>query len=206
MTKKKAKDKRIGDIIRASVDEFLKSGYEGASMEAIARRAGISKGGLYHHFKSKDEILLHANRKLNEPVAEMMQEAARKTSASKGLAWYIKNYLEYWQGHKKELVFYSLSMTKMLDSPLLWQMYEKYIERYIIFLKDLYERGIASGEFIPHSAYESAVILMAALDGIVAYLVIAKELKLEAIISLYKEKFVHAFQIKNNSGRNPERR
>ena len=74
MARKKPREERTGEIIQAAVDEFLECGYDGASMEAIAKKAGISKGGLYHHFSSKDEILLMANQKLNEPVAEMMQE------------------------------------------------------------------------------------------------------------------------------------
>lgn len=198
MTKKESKEKRTKDIIYAAVDEFLESGYEGASMESIARRAGISKGGLYHHFKSKDEIFLLANRELHKPVSLMMEQAARKSSAAEGLTWYIKNYLKYWKEHETEMVFYALSMAKMLDSPPLWEMYERYIESYIAFFKSLYERGMASGEFVPHSAYDSAVILMGALDGIAGYLIIDKELKLDKVISLYQEKFVHALEMENS--------
>jgi AcrR family transcriptional regulator len=198
MTKKESKDKRVSDIIYAAVDEFLESGYERASMESIARRAGISKGGLYHHFKSKDEIFLLANTELHKPLSKMMEQALRKSSAAEALTWYIKNYLKYWKSHKTEMVFYALSMAKMLDSPSLWKMYERYIESYIAFFKSLYERGISSGEFIPHSAYDSAVLLMGALDGIAGYLIINKKLKLDTVISIYKEKFVHTLEIKNN--------
>jgi len=201
MTKKESKDKRVKDIIYAAVDEFLESGYEGTSMESIARRAGVSKGGLYHHFKSKDEIFLLANTELHKPVSKMMEAAVRKSSAAEGLTWYIKNYLKYWKAHKTEMVFYALSMAKMLDSPTLWEMYERYIESYIAFFKSLYERGISSGEFIPHSAYDSAVLLMGALDGIAGYLIIDKELKLDNVILIYQEKFVHALEMKNNKQR-----
>lgn len=200
MTKKESKDKRIKDIIHAAVDEFLESGFERTSMESIARRAGISKGGLYHHFRSKDEIFLLANRELHKPVSKMMEKAVRKSNVAEGLCWYIKNYLEYWKEHKTEMVFYALSMAKMLDSPALWDMYERYIESYIAFFKSLYERGIASGEFIPHSAYDSAVILMGALDGIAGYLIIDEELKLESVISTYQKKFVHTLKMKKSKG------
>ena len=206
MTKKVPKDKRIEEIVQASVDEFLENGFENASMEAIARRAGLSKGGLYHHFKSKDEILLHASRKLNEPVARMMQEALKKTSACQGLTWYIKNYLEYWYGHERELVFYSMSVTKILDTPVLWKTYENYIESCISFFKKLYERGIKSGEFVPHSAYDSALALMAAIDGIAVYLIMDRKLKLDVVISVFIEKFVYACQIKNQGRQEPEGR
>ncbi|MBP2653945.1 MAG: transcriptional regulator TetR family, partial [Firmicutes bacterium] len=55
---KEPKEKRISDILDSAITEFLENGYEKTSMEAIARRAKLTKGGLYHHFSSKDEILL----------------------------------------------------------------------------------------------------------------------------------------------------
>jgi hypothetical protein len=42
---------------------------------------------------------------------------------------------------------------------------------------------------------------MGALDGIAGYLIIDKELKLDNVISIYQEKFVHALEMKNNKQR-----
>lgn len=199
MTRKKPREERTGEIIQAAVDEFLECGYDGASMEAIAKRAGISKGGLYHHFSSKDEILLMANQKLNEPVIEMMQEALQKTSVSEGLCGYIENYLNYWMDHEKEMVFYILSFVKLLDNPALWKMYANYTESTIGFYRELFQRGINSGEFIPHSAYESAVALMAAVDGIVMYVMMDKKLDIKKIIEIFQKRFVRSVQTDGNN-------
>jgi AcrR family transcriptional regulator len=199
MTKRLPKEERIGDIVQAAVDEFLECGYDGASMEAIAKRAGISKGGLYHHFSSKDEILLMANQKLNEPIAEMMQEALQNKSASEGLCWYIENYLNYWIHHEREMVFYILSFVKLLDNPTLWKMYANYAESTIGFYRELFQRGIDSGEFIPHAAYESAVALMAAVDGIVMYVMMDKKLDIKKIIGIFQKRFVRSVQTDGNN-------
>lgn len=194
MTKKRAKDERMEDIVQAAVDVFLEDGYDGASMEAIAGRAGLSKGGLYHHFSSKDEVLLLANQKLNEPVYGLMEEAERKSSAREGLSWYIENYLEYWSKHRKEMVFYILSFAKLLDNPSLWEMYESYTENTTHFFKNLFQRGIDLGEFVPHSAYESALTMMAAIDGIVMYMMMDKNLDRRVIVSIFQKKFVENLQ------------
>ena len=204
MTKKMPKDERIGDIVQAAIDEFLENGYDGASMEAIAVRAGISKGGLYHHFSSKDEILLLANQKLNEPVYRIMKEAGQKSSASEGLSWYIKNYLEYWLRHKREMVFYILSFAKLLDNPSLWEMYESYMENILNFFQDLYQRGIDSGEFIPHSAYESALTMMAAIDGIVMYVMMDKNLDMRKIVPIFQKKFIDTLRIEYVESQKPK--
>ena len=183
-------------IIQAALDEFLNKGYEGASMEGIARKAKISKGGLYHHFCSKDEILLYANQKFDEPLNMIRAQAARKTSAEEGLIYYLEHYLKYWKQHQREIVFYSLSMTKILDSPDLWSMYETYFEKYIEFIQAIFQRGIDAGEFSDHSARDSALTLIAALDGIVFYLMIDKKLKLEEVAIIFQKKFINHLKVK----------
>ena len=197
MTQKMPKTQRVDQIIQAALDEFLNKGYEGASMEGIARKAKISKGGLYHHFNSKDEILLYANRKFDEPLNKIRIQASEKSSAAKGLVYYLEQYLKYWQQHQREMVFYSLSMTKVMDSPALWHMYETYIEKYIEFIQDIFQRGIDSGEFSDHSARESAVTLIAAMDGIVFYLLIDNKLKLEEILTMFRKKFIDHLKVKH---------
>lgn len=49
-------DVRIQQILDSALIEFSESGFERARMDAIAQRCGLSKGGLYAHFKGKDEI------------------------------------------------------------------------------------------------------------------------------------------------------
>jgi AcrR family transcriptional regulator len=50
-------DESRARILTAAVEEFAASGYRGASVGAIARRAGISQSGLLHHFPSKELLL-----------------------------------------------------------------------------------------------------------------------------------------------------
>ena len=163
-------------------------------MEAIAQRAGLSKGGLYHHFQNKNEIFLYANVKLNEPISEMMKKAAEMPSPLEGLIWYMKNYLDYWRVHTREVVFYSLAMTKMLETTSLWEMYKNFYKKHLSFIADLFEKGIDSGEFIPHSAQENALMLMAALDGILFYVVINRELDLDEVVALFENRFIRAYE------------
>lgn len=47
-------------ILEAAKAQFLRHGYEGSSMEAIAREAGVSKLTVYSHFSDKDTLFLEA--------------------------------------------------------------------------------------------------------------------------------------------------
>jgi AcrR family transcriptional regulator len=45
------------DILRTAARLFQQRGYDATSMNDVATALRLSKGGLYHHFQSKDEIL-----------------------------------------------------------------------------------------------------------------------------------------------------
>jgi hypothetical protein len=57
-TKEKLKK---GDITRLAIEDaalelYMNQGYHATSMRQIAEQAGLALGGIYNHFKSKEEI------------------------------------------------------------------------------------------------------------------------------------------------------
>jgi TetR/AcrR family transcriptional regulator, cholesterol catabolism regulator len=52
----------IHRILDAAARMFGRNGYEAASMGAVARAAGVSKGLLHYHFQSKEHLLIEAVR------------------------------------------------------------------------------------------------------------------------------------------------
>lgn len=49
-------DDKRQDILRAAMDEFQAQGFEGARMDRVAERAGVSKRTVYNHFDSKEAL------------------------------------------------------------------------------------------------------------------------------------------------------
>lgn len=45
-------------VLDAALQEFLLTGYHGSSVRDIARRCGMSVSGLYHHYASKQDMLV----------------------------------------------------------------------------------------------------------------------------------------------------
>ena len=65
-------------ILLVAKDVFLETGYERASMDAVAARAGTLKRSLYAHFESKDKLflaVLELIRELEADRARAMEEA-----------------------------------------------------------------------------------------------------------------------------------
>ena len=44
-------------IIEAALKLFAKNGYDDTTIEGIIQETNLSKGGVYHHFKSKEYIV-----------------------------------------------------------------------------------------------------------------------------------------------------
>lgn len=45
------------EVLRICVDVFNEHGYDATSMDALAKRLGLTKSAIYHHVSSKEEIL-----------------------------------------------------------------------------------------------------------------------------------------------------
>ena len=62
-------------ILEAAKALFLRHGYEGSSMEAIAREAGVSKLTVYSHFSDKDTLFLEAVKaKCEEQLPQLFRD------------------------------------------------------------------------------------------------------------------------------------
>lgn len=172
MTEKQAKEVRVEALLMAAVEEFLAKGYDGASMDAIAKRAGVSKGGLYHHFPNKEVLLMEANQKLSEPVWGMVEKAMSNKSPSEGLKQYIKDYIKYWMNHPRELSFFFLSMSKSLESPVLMEYYREYVVQCTDFFVGMFKNAMEKGEISITDPEAFGISFMGALDGVLTYFII----------------------------------
>ena len=195
MTEKLPKAERVQHIVEAAVAEFLEKGYEGASMEAIAKRAGISKGGLYHHFRNKDEVLAFANQVFMEPVEELMKELAGSASVAEGLETYIASYIRHWMTHRKELEFYFLVMDKAFRNPGLLAAFGDYAGQMLAFLESACQRGLDAGEFKSVDPHHLSITFLSAIDGSLAYIMLSEAFDPERVIAALQETLVRKFRV-----------
>ena len=66
------------EILRAASRLFQQQGYDATSMNDVAAALKLSKGGLYHHFQSKDEILFHIMSHAMEITEERVINVVRR--------------------------------------------------------------------------------------------------------------------------------
>lgn len=72
------------EILRTAARLFQQRGYDATSMNDVAAALKLSKGGLYHHFQSKDEILFEIMNHAMEITEERVLAPVRGISDPEG--------------------------------------------------------------------------------------------------------------------------
>ena len=62
-------------ILDAAETVFLDKGVSAATLEQIAREAGVTRGAVYWHFKNKEDLLLAMRERTDLPLSELMRRA-----------------------------------------------------------------------------------------------------------------------------------
>ncbi|MFD5258290.1 TetR/AcrR family transcriptional regulator [Streptomyces bobili] len=63
-------DERRARILDTAVDHFAQWGFHASSLARIAKDVGITQGGLLHHFRSKEDLLVSVLRHSDEQDSE----------------------------------------------------------------------------------------------------------------------------------------
>ena len=66
-----------GRILEVATELFTKQGFEAASVEAVLKASGVSRGALYHHFASKEALFAATLEDVEARVAERLAKAGQ---------------------------------------------------------------------------------------------------------------------------------
>ncbi|MFD3481659.1 TetR/AcrR family transcriptional regulator [Streptomyces sp. NPDC058665] len=69
-------EERRESVIHAAITEFARTGYQGTSTEAIARRVGVSQPYLFRLFPNKQAIFLAASERCLQDTRRIFEEAS----------------------------------------------------------------------------------------------------------------------------------
>jgi AcrR family transcriptional regulator len=94
LTTRKTQAERREEILAAALEEFAEHGYQGASTEGIAARAGISQPYVFRLFGTKKELFKAAVNRCFRETLEMFQRAAEGKRGRAALEAMGKAYVE----------------------------------------------------------------------------------------------------------------
>lgn len=164
--KRRTADESKTSILRAACDVFAERGYEKTSIREVAKRAGISIGGIYIYFRNKEELYTGLMRsQMDEFLGRV--EALRAETPETALRRLIDLYMEL-----------AVTKTKMLSTSI--KEYDLEFKRPIrdAFFKaqhriitEIFKRGVRSGVLRPMDCSGTALMILVTLRGaILGYL------------------------------------
>lgn len=153
-------------IADAALSCFLSSGYSGTSMDEIVKASGMSKGGIYWHFRSKDEIFLHIIGKwIDEWDRELMARLKSDGSAKENLAKVEEHYLEK----------ISAPILALIQEFVLQAKHKEILDRLQLcidnskrksVIKNIIQKAVDKGEFKNLDAEAAANVFIGIFEGI----------------------------------------
>jgi len=106
----------LSPVLDAALMCFMEQGYHGTSIRMIARRAGLSVPGIYHHFESKHDLLVelmsHAMAELWERSRASVAEAGETVSQQFDR---LVECLVLFHAHRRELAVIAMSEIRSLE-------------------------------------------------------------------------------------------
>ena len=163
MARNRHPEETVKKILDVSLRLFLEKGYEKATLADIIRETGLSKGAIYHHFASKEEILIRICDRIgeeNERDLRAIRDDRTMNGQQKLRAVFRASLLSENQETMMNLV------PAMLENPrfLVLEIKSLYEEAVPYYLEPIVREGIEDGSIRTEHPKETAEALLLLSD------------------------------------------
>lgn len=172
-------------ILQAALKVFAGKGYNGATINMIAKEAGISKGLMYSYYESKEKLLEELlNFGMQKAASFLYEDTTRKLDSKEAFAASLRKMIQLFL---QEQDFWRL-YTMLALQPHIAEKFQKeataflqqYLEVFMAYFKKKKSRNPMA----------EAMLFGAVLDGIMFDLMVAPaEYPLEDVLEMIIEKF-----------------
>jgi TetR/AcrR family acrAB operon transcriptional repressor len=185
-------DARV-DLKETAIDCFARYGYQGTSIDRIAREAGVTKGAIYYHYKDKNDLLSAA---VTDRVAEFedrVQSACQGLGAEESLRRIAAVSVEHAISNDRPRFAIKLMVESIeTHDPLLDEM-RGMMRRFRAFLRNIVRAGQEAGEFRADADAEAiaATFTSAAIGAETQYYLDPDRFRLDQTIETFVSQLCH---------------
>jgi len=163
MPKPDVSAERKAQILAAASNIFLKKGFDAARMEEIAASAGLSIGGVYWYYKSKEEVILDLMDSItNTDLDDLHALLDAPGPVVERLKGYVRASVP--PTEKLSPLFYDFYSLGGRD-PRVRARLQEYFHAYRQVIAALLAQGVARGEFRPLDVERLAILFAALYEG-----------------------------------------
>lgn len=179
--RKRERENHKNAIIKAARKLFFQNGFKTVTVESIAKKAELSKGAIYLHYKSKEEIyaqiLLNDIGKFHNKVSDVFQQSS---SASDALFDFTDIYVDFFLNERelfRNLMNFMIRADCMNLPDDLYNESIKTTNKTMNIIDRIIEFGIERGEFLEDiNSHVSRNAVWGMLNGIISlYLFTSKK-------------------------------
>lgn len=179
------------EIISKATPYFIENGYKGTGMNPLLEHLEMSKGGFYHHFKSKEELAVKIAQSLYEHQFEQIERIAYDSGSFKEK---IEHFIEVYQSsvmmmryeNSINICLYMVEMMKQSEE--ISRSLEDIYSSLLIAMKDAFQKGINEGELQKYMDLESAAIhFVGLLEGLLFFQSVYKDSILKHIDRIFQQ-------------------
>ncbi|NVM53292.1 MAG: TetR/AcrR family transcriptional regulator [Candidatus Helarchaeota archaeon] len=130
-------------IMKSAMKKFSETSYEKTTIEAIINDCSTSKGGFYHHFQSKDDLL----RTIITEYAEKLKIIVQKIVLNKKLKALekINKIIQKTQRFKLSQQDFNLMLVKIWQRDLISIIRSMYLDKLVVEIRPLWQQVIEQG-------------------------------------------------------------
>jgi AcrR family transcriptional regulator len=167
---------RRAQLVQTAIDVLAADGYERASLSAIARAAGVSKGVISYHFDGKDELLREVVAHVSSQAeTAMTPHLMAASTASERLGAYIRSNLAFMAAHPDAL----RALIEVIVHTPAPNPYAQQHQAALAYLEALIAAGVQHGEFADVDPAVVALAVRGAIDAVPGRLAADPDLDLE---------------------------
>ncbi len=149
-------------ILQAAETLFAERGYQGVSLDEIARSAGVAKGLINYHFGNKENLLVHVLSKGTSTLfAQLDSVIKEKKSAKEKIRAAIEIYLSVASAGPALTRMAMIATFEAAYSKSLRKLWLAFMDQNLGKFKELVEEGIVNGEFKPVDSWLVTQFVMA---------------------------------------------
>lgn len=161
MARNKYPEKTIQKILDVSLLLFSKKGYDKTSIQDIVNEIGMSKGAIYHHFKSKEEILDALGKRFYDDAGYFDSIAHRKDL--NGLEKIREVFIRQISDANKEKMD-ALTINIWKEPKFFMMSMEENLRENAAFLVPFLEEGIQDGSIRKQNTKNASEVLILLLN------------------------------------------
>ena len=171
-------------ILEAALSLFAENGYNTTSMDAIAKKAKVSKGNLYNYFKSKEDLLGNVLQNGINQFSKLYEQNQFELNSEEDFEQFVRANFDILKANKSFWKLYYSLVTQAQVQHLFQKIFFPFLEQYMkVFQTYFYKKG-------DENPNATAMLLGSVIDGVsLGFIIMEDSYPLEEVVNKIIEKF-----------------